>query len=316
MKTRVGIVGYGNLGKAVLSELKNQKNREQYRVVGVFSRRQNKSRTVLDGKIIPFSEISSYRDKIDLLFLCVGSKDDLTNTSKSLIKDFNLLDAYDNHAKIKNYHQSLDALSETYRHTAIICCGWDPGLFSTFRAIIYSVFDGANTLFGRGISQGHSNAIKSFSGVKDATAVTIPKHVKKKKLHTKVYSAESLHKRLCFVGCAGKDKNKIKNEILSTKDYFSGYKTKLKFRSEKTVRKKRGTLYHAGKIFSVKKGNLDSFVEIIFKTKSNPTFTAKMMIAYSKALIKKIKRKEFGAFLPTAIPPCDMTDKKNFYGVI
>ncbi|MBQ7467143.1 MAG: diaminopimelate dehydrogenase [Clostridia bacterium] len=280
MKIPVGIMGYGNLGMAIENQLKNS---EYFDLVAIFSRRKS-------DKTILFEDVCDYKDKIKILFLCVGSQNDLEKTALFLIKDFDIVECYDNHSRLESFHKKLDKIAVDSRHVALCSVGWDPGLFSLMRGLFKSLGLSPVTFWGKGTSQGHTQAIKNIDGVIDAVQFTIPdkEKIKAVKNGRVIENGKSLHQRLCLI-VANKEKHKsIREKIVSMKDYFVGFKTKIKFVSrEKLVKIK--SFSHKGEVATV--GNVANFS---LNLSSNPEFTAKIMVAYAKALEIFARDGEFG----------------------
>ena len=294
----VGIVGYGNLGHAVEEELLKKTD---FNLVGIFSN-QN-----LDSVISP-KELEKYKDKIDLLFLCVGSYNNVEKTASKLAKDFSFIDAYDNHANLKKYISNLDDLAYRNNNVVISACGWDPGLFSYMRGLFDSLGYSPYTFWGKGTSQGHTQAIKTIDGVVDAIQFTIPNDeiVENIKNGFDEKPGKRFHKRDCFVVCNDFDKDRIEFEIKNMPDYFLGYETTVHFVTQKQLDLMK-SYSHKGQVLT--KNNTMNFS---LDLKSNPNFTAKVMIAYSKT-IKKLKNEgKFGAYSIMDIPLKSILNKNEF----
>ncbi len=287
MKIKVGIVGYGNLGKSIEKLLKGD---NRFELVKIFTRADTMKKGALNLK-----EMAKWRDKIDLLFLCVGSKSCIESMAIPLSKYFNLVDAYDNHKKIPLYLKGMDESLKKHNRSAICCVGWDPGLFSLMRLILNSVEGNAFTFWGKGVSQGHTQALKEVEGVKAAVQYTLPnkKLIKLiKEGRYKPSNKQAFHSRLCYVVADG-DKRAIKNKIVGMPDYFKGYKTKVKFVKKLDSVK----MYHAGQVLT-----LGDSMNFSVKMESNPLFTAKIMIAFAVALNALYTDKQFGAFTIADLP--------------
>ena len=280
MKISVGIVGYGNLGKALKKQLSDN---DYFNLEAVFSRRKIKGTISTD-------DILKYKDKIQILFLCVGSQNDLEKQALCYINDFDIVECYDNHAKLQNYHKKLDKVAKNSRHVALCSLGWDPGLFSLMRGLFESLDLNSVTFWGKGTSQGHTQAIKNIVGVEDAIQFTVPD--KKKILMVKkgknIWDEKELHHRQCFVVAKKNYHDSIKNQILTMKDYFKGYKTTIKFVSNKKLEKIK-CFSHKGEVATV--GDIANFS---LNLPSNPEFTAKVMVAYAKSLSEFVGNGNFG----------------------
>ena len=289
---KVGIVGYGNLGKAIEEEIKNHR---EFELVKIFSRRklQNTER---------FSRINDYVGRIETLFICVGSKADLEQTSLKLIKNFNIVETFDNHAKIPEYFKKIDKMAKKHGKFAICSVGWDPGLFSLMRVLISALGYYPYTFWGKGVSQGHTQAIKNIQGVIDGIEFTLPnkKAIKQIKKGINVTNT-SFHSRLCFVVADYKDRNRIRDQIVNMPDYFLGYKTTVKFVSQSKLNRLK-TFKHRGEVTTC-----NNVINFSLNLSSNPKFTAKIAICYAKS-VKKLDK--FGAYSIFDIPISHIIDDK------
>lgn len=307
----IGICGYGNLGQAVLKLSALNKN---LNVVAIFSRRQISASV----PVLPLACAPDFKDKIDVMFMCGGSENDLTTQTEEFAKNFCVIDTFDTHAQILDHKLKVDKICKLNNTTAIVSCGWDPGLFSIFRTIFSLIFDNTYCFWGKGISLGHTNAIKSINGVKNAKQWTIPvKSAKKHAIMGKTINF-AMHKRKCFV-VSSSNKKAITQKIKTIPNYFLGQPTTVKFVSEKTLAKRYSTFKHKGEIISSGTALGTKFSAYLkLKMEHNPNFTAKIMLAYLNALIKLNKEERFGAFTPLEITPYLLTDKtindtiKNF----
>lgn len=307
-KIRIGIVGYGNLGKSV--EEKLQKD-ERFKLVCIFSRRSVSS--VFGTPCDKFENISNYKRKIDIMCLCSGSKTDIEEQAFLVAKHFHTIDSFDNHAHIKNYHRSLDEANKNNKRCSIISCGWDPGLFSLIRALTKAVDHKYETFWGKGVSQGHSQALRALSGVDDAIEYTLPvRKALKEAQEGHELNEKSKHQRLCFVAAKkGVNKRTLCQEIRSMPDYFEGYKTIIKFCSPKKVEKLKAHMYHCGCVLSP-----NNQMRFELNLDSNPRFTAQVVVAYCIALYNLIKNKEYGAKTILDIPPSYLFLDKSFLTLV
>ena len=310
-KIKIGIYGYGNLGKAVAKLVKSEEFDKEFELTAVFSKRWEAIALTEKIPVLPYEKLKDLKDKIDLLFLCSGSKNECEKDGLNLIKHFDFIDAFDNHSEIKKYYLLLNSLALKEKHTAFISCGWDPGLFSCMRTLFYTITGNSNTVFGKGVSQGHSNAVKDIDGVFDAVSLTVPSLFTERKSfdkNNKKFTATELHTRKCYVSLkSNADKTAVKDKIIAMPDYFEGYKVKVKFCSQKKVEKVRSTLYHKGKVVSSGKiGDAKTELKFGLRTQSNPMLTAKIMLSYARALRRYKKSEKFGAFLPSQIPFRDL----------
>ena len=307
-KIRIGIVGYGNLGKSV--EEKLQKD-ERFKLVCIFSRRSVSS--VFGTPCDKFENISNYKRKIDIMCLCSGSKTDIEEQAFLVAKHFHTIDSFDNHAHIKNYHRSLDEANKKNKRCSIISCGWDPGLFSLMRALTKAVDHRYETFWGKGVSQGHSQALRALSGVDDAIEYTLPvRKALKEAQEGHELNEKSKHQRLCFVAAKkGVNKRALCQEIRSMPDYFEGYKTIIKFCSTKKVEKLKAHMYHCGCVLSP-----NNQMRFELNLDSNPRFTAQVVVAYCIALYNLIKNKEYGAKTILDIPPSYLFLDQSFLTLV
>ena len=266
---KVGIVGYGNLGKAIEEEIKDH---SEFELVAIFSRRRLQNTE-------SFSRINDYVGKIETLFVCVGSKTDLEQTSLKLIKNFNIVETFDNHAKIPEYHKKMVKIAEKHLKFAICSVGWDPGLFSLMRGLIGALGYSPYTFWGKGVSQGHTQAIKNLPGVIDGIEFTLPNKKALKQIKRGInVTGNSFHIRLCYVVADFKDQNRIRNQIVNMPDYFLGYKTIVKFVSQAKLNRLK-TFKHRGEVLTC--GNIINFS---LNLPSNPKFTAKIAVTYAKSI--------------------------------
>ncbi len=303
---KIGIVGFGNLGKAVFNCVKNFKD---IKLICVFSRRDLKNFSNEEILFDKYENISQYKNKIDVMIMCGGSKSDLRWQSPEVLKDFCVVDSFDTHAKIFDHFQTLNTVGRKNQKLSLLSCGWDPGVFSLMRILFSSIANKTPTTFwGNGISQGHSDAIRRIDGVLDARAFTLLKHgVVKKVLCGKVekISPQKAHKRKCFVAIKdGVSKNKIKEKIKLMPNYFLGYKTQVKFLKQKVLNKNYSNLFHGGCVACCFKSFENNLHKMCFslKLESNPEFTASVLLCYSRALYKMFCEKNFGAITVFDIP--------------
>lgn len=298
MKINVGVVGFGNLGKALVQNLKNN---EIFNLVAVFSKRKLIN-------TLHYSRIFEYKDKIDLLFLCVGSQNSLEKVSSELIPHFSLIECYDNHEKLSKHVEKMDFHAKINNKIALCSFGWDPGLFSLMRGLFTSLGFQNSTFWGKGVSQGHSNAIKQIKGVIDAIQFTIPNHktIKKVKRGNSIQS-QQLHRRKCYVVCDKKDKTKIKKSIINMPNYFKGFKTKVKFVKQTKLNKLK-TLSHKGTVITE-----NNTINFSLTLTSNPDFTAKVLIAFAKSYQTLRNKKNYGAYTIFDLPLTYIIDNKYNY---
>ena len=302
MTIRVGIAGYGNLGRGVEYAIAQNNDME---LVSVFTRRKPEDVNLLNGNIPVYmmSDILNYTDKIDVLILCGGSKNDLPEQGPALSAYFNTVDSFDTHAKIPGYFESGDATAKPNGKTAIISVGWDPGLFSINRLFGEAVLsEGATyTFWGKGLSQGHSDALRRIEGVSGAVQYTIPvpdavDRVRDGSLPE--LSTREKHTRECYVVLEeGVDAEEVRSAIVTMPDYFSDYDTTVAFITEDELKQDHSAMPHGGFVIrSGKTGESNAQVmEYSLKLDSNPEFTSSVLVAYARAAYRLNENGETGA---------------------
>ena len=313
---RIGIVGFGNLGKAVKESIKNF---DDIKLVCIFTKRDLALFKGIDAKFDKLENIEKYVNEIDVMIMCGGSAKDLRIESPQALKFFCIVDSFDTHAQILEHYNLLNKVGTDCGRLALFSAGWDPGIFSMMRLLFESISQkGTQTFWGKGVSQGHSDAIRKINGVLDARSYTIPNkyYLKKAKRGTfKICDAKKLHRRNCFVTTfKGVNKKRIANEIKSIPNYFLGYKTKVRFVSQKVLNQKHSKLFHAGRVlnsFSVTDNA--SFMEFCLKLQSNPIFTASVMLMFTKAVFKLFKEGRVGAITVLDIPLSYLTNYSKEY---
>ncbi len=291
MQTKIAIVGYGNLGRGVECAVKDSSDLSLY---GVFSRRNPEEVKTLTGvPVYPLDEILKHKQNIDVLVICSGSAFDLPLQTPALAKDFNVVDSFDTHAKIPEHFAKVDAAAREACKVAVISVGWDPGMFSLNRAYAEAVLPIGKdyTFWGKGVSQGHSDAIRRVEGVLDARQYTIPcddalsavRNGENPELTTR-----QKHTRECFVVAKeGADKAKIEQEIKTMPNYFADYDTTVHFISKEELMRDHSGIPHGGFVIRSGKtglcGENSHIIEYSLKLDSNPEFTASVLVAYARA---------------------------------
>lgn len=313
---KVGILGYGNLGKGVELALIQNTDME---LVAIFTRRNPDTiKTFTNAKVISVEEIEKWKDKIDIMILCGGSKTDLPVQGPKYAKLFNTIDSFDTHANIPEYFEQVDKSAKEGGNVSIISVGWDPGLFSLNRLYSESVLSAGNTytFWGRGVSQGHSDAIRRIKGVKNAIQYTIPKEEainSVKNGNNPTLTTKDKHLRECFVVLEdGIDKDKVEKEIKEMPNYFFDYDTIVHFVSDEEFLKKHTKMSHGG--FIIRSGytgidNNKQIIEYSLKLESNPEFTASILTAYARAAYKLSKENIVGAKTVFDIPVSKLSIK-------
>ena len=286
----IGIVGYGNLGRGVEANLKNAPDMN---LVGIFSRR-NPDILDTEAKAYHMDDILNFKDKIDVLILCGGSRSDIPEQGPALAEHFNTVDSYDNHSQIPNYFESIDTVAKAHKYVSIIATGWDPGLFSLNRLIGEAILPKGDTytFWGEGLSQGHGDAVRRVEGVKDGVQYTIPNTELIDQIHageTVEYTSKSAHNRDVYVVLEeGADAEKVKNDIVTMPDYFEGYQTEVTFITEEELHANHAGLPHGGRV--IRSGETSPDMQQVYEfglnLGSNPEFTAAVNVAYARAAYK------------------------------
>ena len=292
---RIGIMGYGNLGKGIECAIKQNPDME---LVAVFSRRDPSTVKILTEGVNVYSvdEAVKMKDKIDVLILCGGSATDLPVQTPEYAKYFNVVDSFDTHAKIPQHFANVDAAAKESGNIAVISCGWDPGMFSLNRLYASCILPSGNdyTFWGKGISQGHSDAIRRIEGVANAKQYTIPVDVALEKVRNgenPELTTREKHIRECFVVAKeGADKARIEKEIKEMPNYFADYDTIVHFISEEELQRDHSGIPHGG--FVIRSGKTgwneenSHIIEYSLKLDSNPEFTASVIVACARAAFR------------------------------
>lgn len=311
---KVGIYGYGNLAKGVEQAIKVNKDLE---LVAVFTRRDPSKVSINtpNVKVVSSDNVLDYQNKIDVLIICGGSATDLPTMTPYLSKYFNVIDSFDTHANISTHFKNVNDASLSSNHTSLISCGWDPGMFSLNRIIMESILpDGKSyTFWGRGVSQGHSDAIRRIKGVIDARQYTCP--VEKALTSVRIceqpsLSVREMHTRECYVVAEeGADLTRIEKEIKEMPNYFSDYDTTVNFISLEELKAKHYAIPHGGFVIRTGKtnDNVNHVIEYSLKLDSNPEFTGSVLVAYARAIYRLSLRKDYGCKTVFDIAPKDIS---------
>jgi len=312
MKTRIGIYGYGNLGRGVELALMKAPDMEP---AAVFTRRDPASvKTVGAGvPVLPAQDVLNCADRIDVMILCGGSAFDLPEQTPQLASSFHVVDSFDNHSKIPEHFARVDAAAKQAGKVAAISLGWDPGLFSLNRLLAASILpEGQDyTFWGRGVSQGHSDAVRRVEGVLDARQYTIPREEALQAVRageTPELSARQKHTREVFaVAAPGADRARIEREIVTMPAYFDAYDTTVHFISREELERDHAGLPHGGFVIrsgrTGEKGEHRQVVEYRLQLDSNPEFTASILVAYARAVYRLAQEGKSGCFTVFDIPP-------------
>ncbi len=292
MSIRIGILGYGNLGRGVECAVRQNPDME---LKAVFTRRNPADVTILTetAKVCPVSEAENWKDELDVLILCGGSATDLPVQTPRYAEFFNVVDSFDTHARIPEHFANVDAAAKKGGRTAIISVGWDPGMFSLNRMYANAILpEGKDyTFWGRGVSQGHSDAVRRIAGVKDARQYTIPVESALAAVRAgenPELSTRQKHTRECFVVAEeGADKARIEEEIKTMPNYFADYDTVVHFISEEELKREHSGIPHGGLVLRSGSTGWERenrhLIEYSLKLDSNPEFTASVIIAYARA---------------------------------
>ena len=320
MSIRIGILGYGNLGRGVECAIKQNPDME---LVAVFTRRDPASVKILTecACVQHVDDAPAWQDKIDVLILCGGSATDLPVQTPGYAKMFNVIDSFDTHAKIPEHFAKVDAAASESGHIGIISVGWDPGMFSLNRIYANAILpDGSdNTFWGKGVSQGHSDAIRRIPGVKDAKQYTIPVERALEEVRSgsnPTLTTREKHTRECFVVLKdGADAVAIEEAIKTMPNYFADYDTTVHFISEEELKANHSGIPHGG--FVIRTGKTgwnrenNHLIEYRLKLDSNPEFTSSVIVAYARAAYRLSREGQKGCKTVFDIPPAYLSAKSG-----
>lgn len=299
-KNRIGIAGYGNLGKGVELAVAHNQDME---LVAVFTRRDPSTLAVQNGvPVVSIEQAADWQDKIDVLIICGGSATDLPKQGPALSKYFNVIDSFDTHANIPAYFADMDAALKSSGKVGIISVGWDPGLFSLNRLYMNCVLPQGKsyTFWGKGVSQGHSDAIRRVKGVKDGKQYTIPVEAVMDEIRqgsTKEYTTRQKHLRECFVVLEeGADAKQVEHDIVTMPNYFDEYDTTVHFISEEELKAHHSAMPHGGFVIHSGTTGQDNkhIMEFSLKLDSNPEFTSSVLVCYARAAYRLAKQGDCG----------------------
>ena len=312
---KIGIYGYGNLGRGVEAALRQNPDME---IVGVFTRRDPASVNTVTGiPVYSASLVEDFSTEIDVMIICGGSATDLPEMTPALAKHFNVVDSFDTHARIPEHFANVEEAAMTTAHTALISAGWDPGLFSLARLYMNTVLpEGKDyTFWGRGVSQGHSDAIRRIPGVKDARQYTVPVPAalaSARSGENPDLSTRQKHTRECYVVAEeGADKALIEKQIKEMPNYFADYDTTVTFIIAEEMKQNHAELPHGGQVIrsgSTGEGGKHRHVmEFSLKLDSNPEFTASVLVACARAVGRMNARGVYGCKTLFDIAPADLS---------
>ena len=319
MGIRIGIYGYGNLGRGV--ELACRQNKDM-QVVGVFTRRDPAGlKTATGVPVYAANDVFAMKNDVDVMILCGGSSTDLPMQTPALAAHFNVVDSFDTHAKIPQHVAMVHQAAISAQKTAAVSVGWDPGLFSLTRAYADSVLPCGNdyTFWGKGVSQGHSDAIRRIDGVQDAKQYTIPVEAAVaavRKGESPVLSIRQKHKRECFVVAKeGADRARIEQEIVTMPNYFADYDTTVHFISQEELNERHAGLPHGGMVIRSGKtgvtGENKHLIEYRLQLDSNAEFTASVLVAYARAVYRMNAEGMYGCKTVLDVPPVYLSEKSR-----
>ena len=301
---RIGIYGYGGVGAALCGALRDYPD---ISAVGVFTERKNQ---VVDGgcplPVYEKARLFDFSDQVDLVVNCGSSHGDLRSSTPEIAARFNVVDSFDIHQSVGAHYARCNSVAKAAGRVAVIGAGWDPGLFSVARCLFDSVAPGGGdyTFWGRGVSRGHSSAVRSIKGVTDAIQYTIPISsvlASARSGMSKALAPHEMHQRLVFVSCAdGADREVIEREIRNMPGYFLGYETKVVFLPESEIEKMHSDAAHRGEVIKNTDG---AKLSLRLALSSNPAFTAAMLLASARGAMELFKRELFGCFTLPEIPP-------------
>lgn len=315
-KIKIAVLGYGNLGRGVELAVRNCSDMAFY---GVFTRRNPSAVKTYGAAVFSVDEILSHTGKFDVLVLCGGSATDLPTQTPEFAKHFNVVDSFDTHAKIPEHFAAVDNAAKGGKNVGVIAVGWDPGLFSLNRLIGESVLTVGNsyTFWGKGVSQGHSDAIRRIDGVLDARQYTVPIETALESVRqgkNPDLSTREKHLRECFVVVKdGADKAKIEHEIKTMPNYFADYDTTVHFIDLETLKREHGGIPHGGFVLrsgqTGENGETKHIIEFSLKLDSNPEFTASVLVAYARAAYRLNQQGNSGAYTVFDIAPALLSPK-------
>lgn len=320
MSIRIGILGYGNLGRGVECAIRQNPDME---LAAVFTRRSPETVEILtDGvPVVKADAAKEWTDKIDVLIICGGSATDLPTRTPEYAKMFNVIDSFDTHARIPEHFANVDAAAKAGNKLGIISLGWDPGLFSLNRMYANAVLPQGNdyTFWGKGVSQGHSDAIRRIAGVKDARQYTIPVESSLEAVRNgenPQLTTREKHTRECFVVLEeGADAARVEEEIKTMPNYFDEYDTTVHFISEEELKKNHSGIPHGGFVLRSGKTGWNEenshLIEYRLKLDSNPEFTSCVLVAYARAAYRMAKEGQTGARTIFDIPPAYLSAKSS-----
>lgn len=315
---KIGIMGYGNLGKGVELAVKAAPDME---LAAVFTRRDPSSLKLQTSNVpvVASADVEQWKDKIDVLIICGGSATDLPVQTPRYAEMFHVIDSFDTHARIPEHFANVDAAAKKGGKVAVISCGWDPGMFSLARTYANAILPYGHdyTFWGKGISQGHSDAIRRVPGVKDAKQYTIPVESALKAVRNgenPELTTRQKHTRECFVVLEeGADAAAVEKQIKEMPNYFSDYDTTVHFISEEELKRDHSAMPHGGFVIRSGKTGADKehthIIEYSLKLDSNPEFTTSVLTACARAAYRLASEGQTGCKTMLDIPPAYLSEK-------
>ena len=311
---KIGIYGYGNLGRGVEASIAQNPDMQ---LVAVFTRRDPESLHIAteSAQVVHASKVLQWKDKIDVMILCGGSATDLPEMTPALAANFHLVDSYDNHSSIPAHYAAVDAVARENGTTALISCGWDPGMFSLNRLYGSAILpEGRDyTFWGRGVSQGHSDAIRRIPGVIDARQYTVPVEEAMDRVRSgenPELTTRQKHLRECYVVAADDaDREEIRQKIVTMPGYFADYDTTVTFITMDEMRKNHSALPHGGSVIRTGKTGSGNHQVVEFKLTldSNPEFTGSVLVAFARAVYRMAGRGDHGCKCVFDVAPADLS---------
>ena len=314
---KLGILGYGNLGRGVENAMKFNKDME---LCAIFTRRNPETVKVNSNTpVVSVNDIEQWKDKLDVLIICGGSATDLPVQTPKYAEMFNVIDSFDTHARIPEHFANVDKAAKKSNKVAIISLGWDPGMFSLNRLFGNVLLPNGKdyTFWGKGISQGHSDAIRRIKGVKNAKQYTIPVEEALKSVRNgenPELTTRQKHTRECFVVLEeGADPKQVEHEIVTMPNYFSDYDTTVHFITEEELVKNHSGIPHGGFVIRTGETSVGTkhVIEYSLKLDSNPEFTSSVLVAYARACYKLNKEGQSGCKTIFDIAPAYLINKTN-----
>ena len=312
---KIGIYGYGNLGRGVEDSVKRNSDME---LAAVFTRRDPASLKIATENVpvVHTDDIDEWTDKIDVMIICGGSATDLPEMTPALAEKFNVVDSYDNHSQISVHYKNVDEKAEKSGKVALISCGWDPGMFSLNRLYASAILTDGNdyTFWGKGVSQGHSDAIRRIDGVVDARQYTVPVEDAMNRVRSgeaPELTARDKHKRECFVVAEeGADSERIRKEIVTMPAYFEPYDTTVTFITMEEMKRDHSELPHGGSVIRTGVTGKDDchkqVIEYSLTLDSNPEFTGSVLTCYARAVYRMAQRGDKGCKTVFDVAPADI----------